>query len=92
MGKKDKKRRQERPSMKEASAEPSQGATLKDLLGKATIDKLKAQAEQMKQEEAARKEQQRKLEEDAKKQEQKRLENDFAYLLENSDKNWSKYK
>lgn len=91
MAKKDKKRATERRAAKDPVAEP-QGATLKDLLGADTISKLKAQAEEMKQAEAARKEQLRKQEEEAKKQEQKRLENDFAYLLENSDKNSSKYK
>lgn len=91
MAKKDKKRKPERPAVKDSGAEP-QGATLRDLLGADTISKLIAQADEMKQAEAARKEQLRKQEEEAKKQEQKRLENDFSYLLENSDKNWSKYK
>lgn len=91
MAKKDRRRTQDRPAVKDQASEP-QGATLKDLLGADTISKLKAQAEEMKQAEAARKEQLRKQEEEAKKQEQKRLENDFAYLLEKSDQNWSKYK
>ncbi|MCR2802944.1 YqkE family protein [Paenibacillus soyae] len=72
--------------------EAKQGNSLKDLLGAATIQKLKAQADEMKLAEQKRKEEKRRQEEEAKKQEQKRLENDFAYLLDNSDPNWGKFK
>lgn len=72
--------------------EANQGNSLKDLLGADTIQKLKAQADEMKAAEQKRKEEKRKQEEEAKKQEQKRLENDFAYLLDNSDSNWGKFK
>ncbi|RJE90110.1 DUF3886 domain-containing protein [Paenibacillus sp. 1011MAR3C5] len=92
MAKKGKQQQsQPRRSGEQAHSETS-GATLKDLLGADTLQKLKAQAEDLKQAEAKRKEQQRLQEEEAKKQEKKRLENDFSYLLENSDNNWSKYK
>ncbi|CAM3974610.1 YqkE family protein [Paenibacillus alkaliterrae] len=91
MGKKQKQARnnQAKPSSK---AEEGMGLSLKDLLGAEVIGKLKAQADDMKQAEAARKEEARKQEEEKKKQERKLLENDFAYLLENSDPRWSKHK
>lgn len=72
--------------------EADSGVTLKDLLSNDIVNKLKAQADDMKQAEASRKEELRKQEEEKKKLEQKRLENDFSYLLENSDPNWSKHK
>lgn len=89
-------KKQKRASNHEARQAPKPeeegGLSLKELLSAETIGKLKAQADGLKQAEAARKEEQRKQEEEKKKQEQKRLENDFSYLLENSDSNWSKYK
>ncbi|MDQ8737701.1 YqkE family protein [Paenibacillus sp. LHD-38] len=91
MGKKQKK--VSSPMPKSApKADSDNGLTLKDLLSSEMLNKLKAQADEMKQTEAARKEDLRKQEEEKKKQEQKRLENDFSYLLENSDPNWSKHK
>jgi hypothetical protein len=65
---------------------------LNELLSAEIVNKLKAQAEELKKAEANRKEEIRKQEEEKKKLEQKRLENDFSYLLENSDPNWSKHK
>ncbi|MCA0758506.1 DUF3886 domain-containing protein [Paenibacillus sp. N4] len=91
MGKKQ-KRASNHEARQTSKPEESGGLSLKELLSADTIGKLKAQADGLKQAEAARKEEQRKQEEEKKKQEQKRLENDFSYLLENSDSNWSKYK
>lgn len=65
---------------------------LNELLSADIVNKLKAQAEELKKAEASRKEEVRQQEEEKKKLEQKRLENDFSYLLENSDPNWSKHK
>jgi membrane protein involved in colicin uptake len=73
----------------EASDKPS---TLKDLLSADTVAKLKAQADQLKADEAARKEELRRQAEEARKAEQKRLDNDFKHLLENSSLDWRKYK
>lgn len=95
MGKKQKKITSSAPRTSSKNApknESENGLTLKDLLSNEVLGKLKAQADDMKQAEASRKEELRKQEEEKKKQEQKRLENDFSYLLENSDPNWSKHK
>ncbi|REK77189.1 YqkE family protein [Paenibacillus paeoniae] len=86
------KQRQSQPKRSSEQEQTATGATLKELLGADTLQKLKAQADELKSAEADRKEKQRLQEEEAKKQEKKRLENDFSYLLENSDNNWSKYK
>lgn len=67
-------------------------ATLKDLLGAETLNKLKEQAENLKREEEERKAEARRQAEEARKQEQKRLENDFEYLLNNSKLDWHKFK
>lgn len=73
-------------------SEKDQPILLNELLSADIVNKLKAQAEELKKAEASRKEQIRMQEEEKKKLEQKRLENDFSYLLENSDPNWSKHK
>lgn len=67
-------------------------ATLKDLLGADTVAKLKAQAEELKAEEARQAALRRQREEEARQAERKRKENDFAYLLENSSADWRKFK
>lgn len=67
-------------------------ATLKDLLDAGTINKLKAQAEEMKAEEEKRRLEQKKREEEARAAEKKRLENDFGHLLNNSNLDWRKHK
>lgn len=95
MGKKQKKVHSSAPRSAPKAAsnnEQDNGMTLKDLLSSDMLNKLKAQADEMKQAEANLKEDLRKQEEEKKKQEQKRLENDFSYLLENSDPSWSKHK
>jgi hypothetical protein len=74
------------------SASENKPATLKDLLNPEILDKLKAQANEMKAAEAEHKEQQRKQAEEERKAEQKRLEGNFEYLLENSSMDWKKYK
>ncbi|GBG11962.1 hypothetical protein B1748_05750 [Paenibacillus sp. MY03] len=91
MGKKGKPQGQRRPAAPTSEPE-QQGATLKELLGADVLNKLKAQADQLKQEDADRKERERKEAEETKKREQKLKENDFSYLLNNSDPNWNKYK
>ncbi|MFF2887523.1 YqkE family protein [Paenibacillus sp. NPDC057967] len=92
MAKKGKQRQPQPKRSNEQERTEAGGATLKELLGADTLQKLKAQADELKTAEADRKEKQRLQEEEAKKQEKKRLENDFSYLLENSDSKWSKYK
>lgn len=67
------------------------GTTLKDLLSADVLGKLKAQADELKQSEADRKERQRLEAEEAKRREQKLRENDFSYLLDNSDAGGGKY-
>lgn len=84
-----KKKRQPPAPRQSAEEKP---ATLKDLLSQDVLQKLKAQAEDLKVEEARRAEQRREEAEKARKAEQKRLENNFEYLLENSDMNWKKFK
>lgn len=76
----------------QAPAASDKPATLKDLLNPETVNKLKAQADEMKAEEAKRKEDERKRAEEARKAEQKRLDNDFGHLLEQSGLDWRKYK
>jgi hypothetical protein len=83
---------------KKAQATPKQTTnldkpiTLKELLNPEIINKLQAQADEMKAAEAAEKEKVRTLAEEAKMVEQKRLENDFEYLLKNSSMDWRKNK
>jgi len=84
-----KKRKPVAPVNTSASDKP---ATLKDLLNPAIVEKLKSQADQMKAEEAEKRETIRKQAEEARKAEQKRLEGDFGYLLEQSGMDWRKYK
>ncbi|MDT3425975.1 outer membrane murein-binding lipoprotein Lpp [Paenibacillus forsythiae] len=86
MGKKKKLPSPPRANKEEAPA------TLKDLLSSEVLNKLKAQADELKNEEKDRKEAERKAAEEARKVEQKRLDNDFAHLLENSSQDWRKYK
>ncbi|PZT57292.1 YqkE family protein [Paenibacillus silvae] len=70
----------------------NQPTTLKDLLSSDVLEKLKAQADEAKAAEAARKEQERLQAEEARKAEQKRRDNDFEYLLNNSSMDWKKHK
>lgn len=67
-------------------------ATLKDLLNPQVIERLKAQADSLKADEAKLREEERLKREEARKEEQKRLDNDFEHLLENSGLDWRKYK
>ncbi|MFD0620080.1 YqkE family protein [Paenibacillus sp. GCM10027629] len=85
-----KKSRQTRPA--QAAAAQDKPATLKDLLDPKVLEKLKAQANDLKQEEEDRKAAKRKQEEEARKAEQKRKENDFEYLLNNTKQDWKQYK
>lgn len=74
------------------SPQQDQGPTLKDMLGADIVQKLKAQADEMKAAEEQRKQQARAEAEETRKKEQKRLESDMSYLLENSKLDWRKYK
>ncbi len=67
-------------------------ATLKDLLGKDILAKLKEQAEELQQEEEQRKEEARIKADEARKAEQKRLDNNFEHLLNSSKMDWHKFK
>lgn len=67
-------------------------ATLKDLLNADILQKLQAQADQLKAEEARREKEKLRQLEEARKEEQKRLENNFEYLLSNSKLDWRQYK
>ncbi|EJW17766.1 YqkE family protein [Paenibacillus alvei] len=67
-------------------------ATLKDLLSSEVLDKLKAQAKELKVQEDNRKEVERQKAEEARRVEQKKLDNNFEYLLNNSSMDWRKFK
>jgi hypothetical protein len=74
------------------AASQDKPATLKDMLSADVLDKLKAQATELREQEHERQEQQRREVEDERRAEQKRRDNDFAYLLDNSKQDWKKYK
>jgi len=76
----------------QTTAAQDKPATLKDLLDPKVLEKLKAQANDMKKEEEDRKAAKRKQEEEARQAEQKRRENDFEYLLNNTKQDWKQYK
>lgn len=84
-----KKGRTQAPHKNEPSDKP---ATLKDLLNPQVIERLKAQADSLKADEAKRLEEERLKREEARKAEQNRLDNDFEHLLENSGMDWRKFK
>ncbi|MEW4372567.1 YqkE family protein [Paenibacillus kandeliae] len=75
-----------------AAAAQDKPATLKDMLSADVLDKLKAQANELREAEQERKEEQRLQVEQERKAEQKRRDNDFAYLLDNSKQDWKKFK
>ncbi|MBH5317887.1 YqkE family protein [Paenibacillus sp. GSMTC-2017] len=88
-----KKRKVAKPPKKsDSGSDQEKGVTLKELLGADVLSKLKAQADELKKAEQDQKELVLKQEEEVKKKEQKLKENDFAYLLENSNAGWNKYK
>ena len=86
-----KRHRSERPASAQAPTEP-RPTTLKDLVDDSVLAKLRAQADELKAAEAARRERERLEAEERRKKEQKRLENDFEHLLNNSAMDWKKYK
>jgi hypothetical protein len=81
-----------RPIAAATPASEDKPATLKDLLNPDILNKLKAQADEMKAEEARQKEEIVKQAAESRKAEQKRLDNDFGHLLENSSLDWRKHK
>lgn len=84
--------KKKRPPAAPKPASPDKPSTLKDLLSPEVVDRLKAQAAELKTQEEKRKEESRKQAEEDRKLEQKRLESNFEYLLENSSQDWRKYK
>jgi hypothetical protein len=87
-----KNRKQQSTTSNSPSQAQDKPATLKDLLNPDTVNRLKAQAEAMREKEAKRREDERKKAEEARKAEQKRLESNFEHLLNNSNLDWKKYK
>jgi predicted lipid-binding transport protein (Tim44 family) len=85
-------RRSKQTSKPQKPAEEDQPATLKDLLAPEMLQKLKAQADELKADEARKREEAARLAEEARQAEQKRRENDFGYLLNNSKLDWKTYK
>ncbi|SFB43920.1 Protein of unknown function [Cohnella sp. OV330] len=76
--------RQEEPS--------ASGSTLKELLSAETLQKLKAHADSIKEEDRKKAEEKRAAEEEAKRAEEKRLAGDFGHLLDNSRLDWKSFK
>lgn len=72
--------------------QPTEGHSMQDLIGEDMFQQLKKQAKQLEEVEQQRQEEKRQEILAAKQAEKKKMENDFAYLLENSDPNWNKYK
>jgi len=70
----------------------SAGATLKDLLAPEMLQKLKAQADELKADEERKRLAAARLAEEERQAEQKRRDNDFGYLLDNSKLDWKTYK
>jgi hypothetical protein len=81
-----------RPMTAATPSSEDKPATLKDLLNPDILNKLKAQADEMKAEETRQKEESAKQAAEVRKAEQKRLDNDFGHLLENSGLDWRKHK
>jgi C4-type Zn-finger protein len=85
------KKRKQGHSVPSTAESKDQTLTLKDLLGTETVSKLKAHAEQLKQEETSKQEKIRQEAEASRLNELKLKENDFEYLLNNSSKESGKY-
>lgn len=84
--------KKKKPPIAPKPVSDEKSATLKDLLSPEILDKLKAQANELKVEEEQHKEKLKKQAEEARKAEQKALENNFEHLLQNSKLDWRKYK
>lgn len=69
-----------------------QPTTLMDMLNPEILNKLKAQAEDLRIREEKSKEENRKKAAEERKAEQKRLENHFEHLLNNSNLDWRSFK
>src|SRR5690606_16590531 len=69
-------------------AQEDRPATLKDLLAPEMLQKLKAQADELKADEDRKRQEAARLAEEERQAEQKRRENDFGYLLNNSKMDW----
>ncbi|MDO7907131.1 YqkE family protein [Paenibacillus sp. JX-17] len=83
------KRKQPTPPSRTVEDKP---ATLKDLLSRDVLDKLKAQADEARAQQEQKLEEERSRKEEARRAEQKRLDNDFEHLLNNSQMDWHKFK
>jgi hypothetical protein len=84
--------KKKRPAHSRKPKAQDKPATLKDLLSADVLDKLEAQADEIKAEEERRREEQRIQAEEARRAEQKRLDNNFEHLLKNSSLDWRKFK
>jgi hypothetical protein len=85
------KKKRQGPITPTRTESKDQAVTLKDLLGSATVNKLKEHAEQLKIEESSKQEKIRQEAEATRLAELKLKENDFEYLLNNSSKKSGKY-
>lgn len=93
MGKKQKKiTEQKQYESKKKQEQSSHGLNMQSLLNDDVLNKLKAVAQTVKQEQLEIEQREAEVQANIKKAEQKRLENDFAYLLEHSDPKANKYK
>ncbi|MDG0812546.1 YqkE family protein [Cohnella rhizosphaerae] len=80
-----------RPEAREAQPAAA-GSTLKELLSAETLQKLKAHADSIKEEDRKQAEEKRAAEAEAKRAEEKRLDGDFGHLLDNSRLDWKSFK
>ena len=85
-------KRSKQTTRQQKQAQEDRPATLKDLLAPEMLQKLKAQADELKADEAKKREEAVRLAEEERQAEQKRRENDFGYLLNNSKLDWKTYK
>jgi hypothetical protein len=85
-------RRNKQNSKQQKPAQEDRPATLKDLLAPEMLQKLKAQADELKADEERKRQEAARLAEEERQAEQKRRENDFGYLLNNSKMDWKTYK
>ncbi len=85
-------KRSKQTTRQQKPAQEDRPATLKDLLAPEMLQKLKAQADELKADEAKKREEAVRLAEEERQAEQKRRENDFGYLLNNSKLDWKTYK
>jgi len=86
------KKRKTMPNARTEAENAPAGATLKDLLAPEMLQKLKAQADELKVDEERKRLEAARVAEEERQAEQKRRDNDFGYLLNNSKLDWKTYK